>query len=122
MATVAHLWEVDHPYYCNEGNFFRRGLAHRYDSWRELHAEWGGNDPDLNLVFRWDWKRYEADELGAESEELTIFWMLQRKGMNVSTSCPVTAEDEPSVRAWLEERAKTLRAIWAPIDLGADRA
>lgn len=121
-----HLWEIEHPYYCSEGNYFVPGFRwhevhNSYDSWADFHAEWGDSDEDMNLVFRWDWTRPDPDDYG-EGEELppetlNVYWVLQRKAILRSTECVVTEADEPAVRAWLAERAKTIAAIWEPIDV-----
>jgi hypothetical protein len=63
---VKHLWEVGHPYYCNEGNFYERGMHEVYDSWANFIADWGDTDPDMNLVFRWDWKRADPADYEVE--------------------------------------------------------
>ncbi len=119
-----HLWEIDHPYYCTEGNYFVGGLRRpevhtEYDSWAEFHEEWGGNDPDMNLVFRWDWQRDNGEDLlegeTAGPDKLLVFWVLQRKAILRSTACVVTEADEPAVRAWLADRATTIRAVWEPL-------
>lgn len=119
---MTHLWEVDHPYYCNEGNFYERGMHEVYGSWADFIADWGATDPDLNLVFRWDWKRADpADyEEGGElpPDTLNVYWVLQRKAILRSTECIVTEADEPAVREWLAKRAETVAAIWQPIALG----
>lgn len=123
--TQQPLWEHHHPYYCTTGNFYTS-----YDSWADFHADWGNLDPDMNLVFRWDWKRadpddYEPDDDGitrVPEDTLQVFWVLQRKAILRSTECVVTEADEPAVRAWLAERAKTIRAIWEPLlDVPEDR-
>lgn len=129
-ARTPRLWETDHPYYCNEGNYYARpsdGLHTTYDSWADFYEDWGTNDPDLNLVFRWDWQRadpddYEPDDDGitrVPEDRLLVFWVLQRKAILRSTECVVTEADEPAVRAWLEDRAKTIAAIWEPLSLAA---
>lgn len=137
-----HLWDVEHPYYCSEaeyhtGNFNGENWGrYDFDSWGDFYAEWGASDPDMNLVFRWDWHTKEqrekdsgwneyTDEDKAEEEALgyrppdydllEIFFVLQRKGLFVPCHIRVTDEDEPEVRAWLTERAKTISAIWKPI-------
>lgn len=123
---MKHLWEVGHPYYCNEGNFYERGMHEVYDSWANFIADWGDTDPDMNLVFRWDWKRADPADYEVELEEgedlppdtLNVYWVLQRKAILRSTECIVTEDDEPAVREWLTERAKTITAIWRPIALG----
>jgi len=123
---VTHLWEVDHPYYCSEGNYYVGGAKWHevhtsYESWQEFQEGWGTSDHDMNLVFRWDWQRTNPADLD-EGEEpspdrLQVFWVLQRKAILRSTECIVTPEDEPAVRAWLAERARTIATLWAPFDL-----
>lgn len=119
---MAHLWEADHPYHCTNGNFFSNDCHTIYDSWEEFFESEGDADPDYNLVYRWDWQRPDIDDGDDPDspERLLVFWMGQRKALARSTECVVTADDEPGVRAWLEERAKTLIAIWAPINLAPD--
>ncbi|MEU7318333.1 hypothetical protein [Streptomyces sp. NPDC007083] len=121
-ATV-RLWQTDHPYYCTNGNYFVSGLRRdevhtSYDSWAEFLSEWGDADHDMNLVFRWDWKREDRDNLldGEEPgpDRLFVFWVLQRKAILRSTECTVTEADEPAARAWLASRAKMIAAIWTP--------
>lgn len=125
-ATTTHLWDALHPYYCNEGNYYVGGDRYsdvhtEYASWAEFVGEWGDTDPDMNLVFRWDWKRDDGEYLeeGEEPEpdKLWVYWVLQRKAILRSTECIVTEADEPAVRQWLAERAKTIAAIWSPIEL-----
>ena len=123
---MTHLWEVDHPYYCNEGNFYERGMHERYGSWDDFIADWGDTDPDMNLVFRWDWKRADPADYEVELEEgkelppdtLNVYWVLQRKAILRSTECVVTEADEPAVREWLAKRAETVAAIWEPLARG----
>lgn len=135
MSATKHLWEYDHPYYCNEGNFLYSPVRHAdvtvhqvFDSWQEFKdSGWIDNDRDLNLLFRWDWRAWHLeypedypDEDGAtERHELLLFFMLQRKALNRSISVAVTEADEPEVRAWLSECAKTVAALWEPLLGGA---
>lgn len=125
-TAVRHLWEIDHPYYCNEGNFYASGTERHevhssYESWADFITEWGDSDPDMNLVFRWDWHRdsgeFRAEGEDPEPDKLTVFWVLQRKAILRSTECVVTEADESAVREWLAGRAKTMAAIWEPITL-----
>jgi hypothetical protein len=125
-TPTPRLWEIHHPYYCNEGNYYASGSSiydvhSEYDSWHDFIADWGDTDPDLNLVFRWDWNRADPDDYDDGEElppdRLLVFWVLQRKAILRSTECIVTEADEPAVREWLAERAKTIAAIWEPIAL-----
>lgn len=58
-TASSHLWEIHHPYYCAEGNYYKplSECHDEYDSWAQFYDERGTMDDDLNLVFRWDWKR-----------------------------------------------------------------
>ncbi|MDF2915975.1 MAG: hypothetical protein K0S70_192 [Microbacterium sp.] len=125
---MTHLWESDHPYYCAEGNFYATGHHATFDSWEEFTED--GNllydgDPDLNLLFRWDWNAWHLEHPedypnGAESHVLSLFYVMQRKAFTSSVEVLVTPDDEEQVRVWLAERARTTLSIWHPI-LGADK-
>ncbi|AUX81996.1 hypothetical protein SEA_FRANKIE_70 [Mycobacterium phage Frankie] len=126
-----HLWEYDHPYYCSEGNYLAQPIEHpecwqTYDSWQDFHEDWGNADPDLNLIFRWDWyaPHLEFPEDypdGREEHILRLYLMLQRKAFNKSIYVSVTPADEPAIREFLQQRAKTIAAIWEPlVTLGSE--
>lgn len=125
-----HLWEIDHPYYCSEGSYWVPGtrwheVHAEYDSWADFIDEWGSNDPDLNLLFRWDWQRSDPDDYKYEREEnpdfempgdtVDLFYMMQRKARNMSIQVKVTESDEPAVREFLTGRAEHMRKIWEPL-------
>lgn len=124
MTDIKHLWEYDHPYYCEEGNYLASPVKHanldcwaEYESWQAFFEDWGDTDPDLNLVFRWDWHAWHLECPEDEPEprhELKVFFMLQRKAFNKSVTIAVTEDDELAVREWLQERAQTMAAIWEP--------
>jgi hypothetical protein len=110
-----HLWEIDHPYYCNEGNYYAtESVCSEYDSWAEFFQANGYSDPDLNLVFRWDWRKTGTD-WEEEHDTLLIFWMGQRKGLYRYSRVKVTDDDEPSVKKWLAERWERMKLLWAGI-------
>ena len=117
---MKHLWEVDHPYYCNLGNFYSNEPGHEYKSFADFLAEWGENDMDLNLVFRFDWKEEEdrphKGDDNYRNGKLEIFWMLQRKGIYTFTVVEVCRADEPAVIEFLSKRWKYLSELWAPLN------
>jgi hypothetical protein len=116
MAGEVRLWDVDHPYYCNEGNFYANGTVQRYGSWLDFAAAEGDADLDMNLVFRWDWAR--RDEAAADpyyrAETLSLFYMGQRKGLYRCAIVDVCRADEPAIRAWLAVRWAHMQTLWAP--------
>lgn len=126
--TETRLWQVDHPYYCSESNFYSNDCHAEYGSWQEFHTEQGADDMDLNLVFRWDWKPNEyietTDDEAAyhvkfddnyRAYTLHLFFMNQRKGIFRVAEVSVCRADEPAVREWLTTRAEHLRMLWTPL-------
>ncbi|MET4144313.1 hypothetical protein [Arthrobacter sp. UYCo732] len=130
---VKHLWEVEHPYRCEFGNFYERGLHSHYDSWAEFSrpVEYDrsgpqlrqtgtllySGDPDLNCLYRWDWQALHLTDPGLFPEtyhRLSLFFIMQGKAYNQSVEIAVAEADEPAIRAWIAERAATMRSIWDP--------
>lgn len=120
-----HLWEVDHPYYCNEGNYYAPGREQpftEYGRLAEFLSENADSDFDMNLVFRWDWSEdnddgeptYDGDE-NYRNGKLKIFWMGQRKGLYRWTVIDVCRADEPKVIEFLRPRLAHLLSLWAPL-------
>ena len=98
MSTQKHLWEVDHPYYCNEGNFFARPGSEchsHYRRWQDFVAEQGDGDMDLNLVFRFDWEPPYED---GDSEK-PIRWLSVRASFSQTTEN--TAKTEKVTTSWI---------------------
>lgn len=121
-----HLWEVEHPYHSEEGNYLvapadTLEAIVKFPSWEEFHVfatNTEFQDPDYNLVYRWDWQTpdpelYEDEEL--PSDKLLLFVIQQRKAYNLSYEIDVRREDEPDIREWLTGRAKKIAAIWQPV-------
>jgi len=127
MTEVKHLWDVDHPYYCTEGGYFHTQehfpTIHSFGSWAEFLSDMGSSDEDLNLLFRWDWKEQDEDsgeptfngDVHYRNGELSLFFMLQRKGFHTTCIVQVCRADEPEVRAWLQRRLNYLIGLWAPL-------
>lgn len=115
MSDGKHLWEVDHPYYCNLGNCFSNNCGDKHDSWASFIEAYGDSDFDMNLVFRFDW--LPANKKGRKHDELLIFWMGQRLGLYRFTQVEIDRKDEPAVRRWLQERFEYLAKLWEPLRL-----
>lgn len=123
-SKMKHLWEQNHSYYCNEGNYFTsESVESAYDSWDDFFEENGDSDFDMNLLFRWDWE--ETDEetgeptfRGDTSERngtLKLFWIGQRKGLYRYSLVKVCRDDEPKVISFLKERFNHLVNLWSPL-------
>lgn len=111
-----HLWEIDHSYYCQEGNYFKAGQHTQFSSWNDFAEEtlFVRADRDQNFLIRWDWRKPGHHEWDG-SEYLLLFFVLQRKAILCSVEMPVTEADEPAVRRFLEDCAQTMQATWAPL-------
>lgn len=122
----AHLWEVKHPYYCSESNFYSHDPYCRHDSWADFAKTMAKSDPELNLLFRWDWQSPHEDDDSENQIQwggdenyrdctVQLFFVMQRKGIFACHEVSVCRADEPAVRAWLTGRLPHLLALWAPI-------
>lgn len=113
---MKHLWEADHPYYCNQGNYFCNDddLESNYDSWDEFEKETKDEDLDMNLIFRFDWQLANEDT-GLEHEELQLFYMGQRKGIYRWVIIKIDRKDEPKVKKFLKKRWEHMNKLWSPL-------
>lgn len=126
----AHLWEVDHAYYCTEGGYFHtqahHKTVHEFKSWADFLEEMSDADMDYNLLFRWDWSEVNYDEDGEElpafngdvnyrNGKLSLFFMHQRKGFHSTSIVEVCRADEPAVIEFLKPRLAHLMGLWAPL-------
>ena len=116
-----HIWEIDHPYYCNEGNYYaRESVCSEYKRWQDFLEEYKDADLDLNLIFRFDWVEEEDSYTGDDNYrngKLKIFWMGQRKGLYRYSIVEVCRADELSVIQFLKPRWEHLRLLWEPISI-----
>lgn len=110
-----HLWEIDHPYYCNLGNYGINNCGQEYESWQDFFDAEGNADMDYNLVFRWDWKKATADN-ELDFDTLFVFFMGQRKGLYRWVEIEISDADEDAVRAWLKTRWDYLKTVWEGIE------
>ena len=121
-----HLWEVEHPYYCSEGNYYAPGTDQptaQYKTFAAFLDDEGDADMDMNLLFRFDWR--ESEEWGHgtpfngdpyyRNGVLLLFWMGQRKGLYRWTEIEVCRADEPAVIEFLRPRFAHLLRLWEPL-------
>lgn len=129
-----HLWEVKHPYYCSDRNYFAPGDGggDRFPDWEAFCESWGAppwveDAVDMNLVFRWDWHSAERlnedyDSDAYRHDRLELFFIIQRRGHFKPVKIErMDREREPEVRAFLEQHAAKLAELWAPLGVGVER-
>lgn len=121
---MTHLWEVDHPYYCEQGNYFAKSLDDYYAGykrWQDFYDAEKDSDFDLNLIFRFDWieqhdgepPTYTGDDY-YRNGKLFLFFMSQRKGAYRYAEIDVCRADEPAVIAYLQPRFEHMLKLWEP--------
>jgi hypothetical protein len=123
---MKHLWEIGHPYYCSESNYYAPGNEQphvHYKSWQEFLNEWGDADFDYNLLFRWDWHEGEDYDLPPFNGDVYyrngvfyLFWMGQRKGLYQWTTVEVCRADEEEIIKFLKPRLEYLKKLWEPLE------
>jgi hypothetical protein len=116
-----HLWEVTHPVYGGQSNFYDKDCHDKYETWAEF-ATSSWDDLDLHFLWRWDWREYPKEgEPNFNSDpyyrngELELFFIYQRKALAHSATVRVCRADEPAVKAWLQKRLDYLKTVWEPM-------
>lgn len=126
---MKHLWEVDHPYMMNMGNYFDADCHERAQSLDQFLQQFDEADIDYNWVIRWDWIEGRGcdDDFVRPADRpdtymdgtLLIQFVGQRKSILFTWEIPVCRYDEPRVRAFLAKYAGYMAKMWAPFDLTA---
>lgn len=118
---MKHLWEVEHPYYMNEGNYFSNDCHTEYKTWAEFIAEFVNSDLDYNWFVRWDWlegEGWNAGEYNGDDYYRHARFMLQligqRKAKLLSFEIAVCRADEPAILEFLQPRWEYMQEMWEP--------
>ena len=119
---MMRLWEAKHPYYMNEGNYFKAGQHQSWPTWDRFESSWKDSDIDYNWFVRWDW--LEGDENGAGEFLGDVYYrngilkmqlIGQRKAYLGSHEIAVCRADEPRVRDFLQKYWDYMQEMWAPL-------
>ena len=114
-----NLWEIDHPFYGPDDD------TNECETFDELRESVNHLDEGMNHIYRWDWIDYSQpmhDDLFFDDEDrgkqtFTVYLVLPRKSMLINFTCPVTHDDEPEIREWLQSDRVlgALRRYWEPL-------
>lgn len=123
-----HMWEVKHPHYCNDANYYSNECLFEYKSWSEFLSEMGYADLDCNLFFRWDWREedMETGECTFNGDNyyrngmLKLYIMQQSKGRFMIAHVAVCRTDEYAVKQYLMPRLEYLKSLWEPLSHDED--
>lgn len=133
MSNDKKLYEIKHPYYCEEGGYYYRtpsagwGAPMNYESFSAFLQDWQDADLDMNFIFRWDWQRYTPEEFKDEHYEdlqdsdkntdgnfsqLKLFYMLQRKGCKKVVTIKMLDSDEIKAKEFLSKAWEHMKLTW----------
>lgn len=113
---MKNLWEVDHPYYCNEGSYYDNSEHYDFKSWDDFISEWGQCDLDMNRIHRFDAHIQSEDyeEIPDGFFFVTFYRIHQRKARTSSQTVCVPIEDQQKVIDYLKPYFELEQKIWAP--------
>lgn len=123
---MKHLWEIKHPYYMCEGNYYYNDCHTAYETLDAFMADWRDVDLDYNWLVRWDWIEGPGDDDWVRPVErpdtyldgvLKVQFVGQRKARLWSCEIKVCRHDEPRVREYLQEYADYMVRMWEGFDM-----
>jgi hypothetical protein len=93
---MSTFWESDH---FASWNGFKQGGRHK-------------NDPDLNLLYRFDWDEWDPQDGDDEATYalLKLYYVMQRKACTFSVTITVSRDDEPEICEWLRTNIIEIRS------------
>lgn len=80
-----------------------------FEDWAELRRNADAYDDALNIVIWWDWTQPEDGYL---SERITLYVAMPNRERVYPWTAPVTRDQEPEIRAWLQRRLARLNSWW----------
>jgi hypothetical protein len=113
---------VDHPYYCSDNNYYSRDAAQSHEKWSDFYDEYKDADEDMNLIFRFDVKKWEEDSdehserpFKAGDLYVEIFMMQQRKGIfRPHMIYNIKESDFEEIKEILQRHYNRLQEMWRP--------
>jgi hypothetical protein len=76
MGKKRNKLSVEHPYPCAVESWFENDKQ-KWSSWDAFEKHRGDDDVDLNLIVRWDWRKWRTED---GKNVLLIVMLMQRKG------------------------------------------
>lgn len=111
---MKHIWEIERPYYMNEGCYHESGMHETYNNWSTFMDDWGDVDLDMNRIHRFD--AYDEADRDVRDGEFVVFIyrVFQRKGYCASQEVFVSKEREQEVIDYLRPYFELEQKLWAP--------
>jgi len=108
---------VKHDYYCSDNSYFSLGFDTNYKTFNDFLSEMGESDDDMNLVFRFDIKERDIEEIDENTSKyyMEVFMVHQRKGRFVPFFIEnIYESDFEAIKIYLEKKYLKMQKIWSP--------
>nr|WP_315212279.1 hypothetical protein [uncultured Flavobacterium sp.] len=103
----------DHDYYASNSNYYSNEASTKWNSFDDFYSEYINADIDMNLIYRWDIKKDDEENLYME-----IFIIKQRKGIYAPQFIKnVSEKDFDKIRELLQPHLDKLANIWLPFSV-----
>ena len=111
---------ADHDYYCSDNSYYRLNFETNYKTFKDFYNEMGNADCDMNLVFRFDIKSRDENEIEGDTSKyfMEIFMVHQRKGRFVPFFIENVYEtDFELMKEYLQRKYAKIQQIWSPFSV-----
>jgi len=110
----------DHDYYASDNNYYSNDESTQWNSFDEFYAEYIKADIDMNLIYRWDIKTRDKEEIesGASKYYMELFIIKQRKGIYAPQFIhSISEKDFNKIKELLQPHLDKLAKIWLPFSV-----
>ena len=115
METLKKL-AVDHPYYASDNNYYSNEAGARWETMTDFLAEFRDNDVNMNLVYRWDVKPRDENNLDTGRFYAGVFIIHQRKGIYAPHYIAnINEEEAKQFIEYLKPHHAKLKELWQPL-------
>jgi len=109
-VKIKRIIRKKHPYYCSDSNYYSNEASSNFESMTDFLDSFEDCDVDMNLVFRWDIRKNDDDDMYYAE----IFMMLQRKGIFKPIMIDSVLESEVErFEKYLMKHKKVLNMLWS---------
>lgn len=104
------LWEIKHPYYCADSQWY-----FEFDSWDDFLSNMLGADKDYNFLIAWHWRDSNDPDWELKTDLLHLTYIRQRMGTLYTYKITVDKQDERRITQFLLEHWLHVVETWAGI-------
>ncbi len=114
---------VNHDYYASDSNYYSNDAGTEWNSFDEFYAEYINADIDMNLIYRWDIKIRDKEDVvnGASKYYMELFIIKQRKGIYAPQFIhSISEKDFDKIKELLQPHLDKLAKNWIPFTINSN--